>query len=126
VRIRLRPFTLVAMEPFSFWSSLVGLVLGLSPILLRPAAIKLHERALRDSRWQHVATMLASGRYVIAIVYILGYPQLLKWHFHADSIFSEWPPQFRPAVVSYATGLGIGLGCYLWRIKWRPRFRIVS
>jgi hypothetical protein len=112
------------MEPLLLWSSVLGLVLGLSLILLRSAAMKLHEHALRDSRWRHVAAVLALGRYIVAVAYSLGYPQLLKWHFHADSIFSEWPPQFRRAVVSYAAGLGIGLGCYLWRIKWRPEFRI--
>jgi hypothetical protein len=66
------------MEPLLLWSSVLGLVLGLSLILLRSAAMKLHEHALRDSRWRHVAAVLALGRYIVAVAYSLGYPQLLK------------------------------------------------
>jgi hypothetical protein len=106
---------------------LLGLLLGLSLIPMRWAAIKMHEYSLREPRWRQGAKAASFGFKVLATPYALGYPYILKWHFQADSIFSEWPPQFQRAMASYALGLGIGLGCYLWKIKWpRDRERYVG
>ena|SRR5208282_2138129 len=115
----------IAMEPVVFWSWLVGLSLGLSVPLVGWAAKKVHEHALHDSRWQHVAKVWWSGRYVIGFSLASAYPLMMKWHFHADSIFSEYPPQFQWAELSYAIGAVIGVNWTMWRIKLRTRHRTV-
>ncbi len=65
--------------------------------------------------------MLWSARYVIAFLFASAYPMMLKWHFDADSIFSEWPPHYQSAQLSYAVGGGIAANWIMWRNKLRTR-----
>ncbi len=115
------------MDPVVLWSLLVGLLMGPSLVLVGWAARKVRERALNDSRWRNVAIVWWSGRYVISFSLPCAYLFMLKWHFHADSIFSfdSAPPQFKWAELSYAIGAVIAVNWIMWRIKLRTRRQTV-
>ncbi len=94
-----RPSVVIAMAPLLFGSLLVGLLMGLGVPLVGWAAKKLREHGLLRSGWPYTA-------FAIGALYLSPYPLMLKWHFHADSIFSfdSAPPQFRWAELSYSLG----------------------
>jgi hypothetical protein len=112
---------LILTKPLLFWSFLVGLSMGPLGLLMGWAAKKVHDRALNDSRWRQVAKVLWSARHVIVLLLASAYPLMLRWYFHADSIFSEWPPQYEWAQLSYAVGGGIAVNWIGWRNKLRTR-----